>query len=74
MMSFLLDGQGLKTYADNVVAIPIDAHQLKEDKKEMVKAKRMILDGVQDQIVSHIGQEYSQRDVGCSRRVISKSF
>ena len=45
-MSFLLDEFGMKTYGDNVVAALNDVHQLKEYKKEMAKAKRMILAGI----------------------------
>ena len=45
-ISFLLDEFGLKAYIDNVVAVPMDAYQLKEYKKEMAWAKRLILDGV----------------------------
>lgn len=45
-MSFPLDEFGLKTYAENVVAKLTDANQWKEFRKEMAKAKRMILDGV----------------------------
>lgn len=53
-MSFLVDEYGLKTYIDVVVEVPTDADQLKEYKKDMAWAKRLILDGVQDHIVSHI--------------------
>lgn len=53
-MSFLLDEYGLKAYIDNVVVVPHDADQHKEYKKEMARAKWLILDGVQDHIVSHI--------------------
>lgn len=53
-ISFLLAKHDLKTYAENIVAKPIEADQLKEFKKEMDKAKQMTLDGVRDNIVSHI--------------------
>jgi len=52
-MSFLLDDFGLKTYIDAVVAVRTDPNPLKEYKKEMSRAKRLILDGVQDHVVSH---------------------
>lgn len=51
-MSFLLDEYGLEAYIDNVVAVPQDAHQLKEYRKEMVQAKRLILYGVWDHIAA----------------------
>jgi len=51
-MSFLLDDYGLKIYADNTVAEPIGQQKLANFRKEMAKAKRMILDGVRDHIVS----------------------
>lgn len=56
-MSFLLDVYGLKTYVDNVVTVPQNANQLKEYRKEMAKAKWLILDGVRDYIVSHISDK-----------------
>ena len=45
-MSFLLDEYGLKPYIDAVVAVPQDANQLKEYRKEMAREKRLILGGV----------------------------
>lgn len=53
-MSFLLDEYGLKSYIENVVAVSQDADTLKEYRKEMARAKWLILDGVWDHIVSHI--------------------
>lgn len=62
-MLFLLDEYGLKAYVDNVVAVLQDADQLKEYKKEMGKAKRLILDGVRDHIVSHISSKGSSKEM-----------
>lgn len=62
-MSFLLDEFGLKTYAENVVAVQNDADPLKEYKKEMEKAKQMILVGVQDDIVSHISAKNTTKEM-----------
>lgn len=45
-MSSLLDEFGLKAYIDNALAVPQDAYQQKEYKKEIARAKRLILDGV----------------------------
>lgn len=63
MMSFLLIEYGLKAYVDNVVVVPQDVDQLKEYKKEMAKAKRMILDGVQDHIVSHVASKGTAKEI-----------
>ena len=75
MMSFLLDEYGLKLFIDAVVAIPIDADQLKEYRKEMARVKWLILDGVRDHIVSHIvGPGNDQRDVGYTFHAIPWHF
>lgn len=56
-MTFLLDEQALKTYGDNVVAVPADVDLLKKYRDEMAKAKRMILDGVKDHVVCHVASK-----------------
>ena len=56
-ISFILDEHELKAFIDNVVAETIDENQLKAFKKNMAKAKRLILDGVKDHIVSHISDK-----------------
>ena len=53
-MTFLLNEHALKTYVDNVVAVPADANPLKKYRAKMAKAKRMILDGVKDHVVCHV--------------------
>ena len=53
-ISCLLDEHDLKTYIDSVVVVPADANPLKAYKKEMAKAKTLILDWVRDHVVSHI--------------------
>lgn len=58
-MSLLLDEYGLKTYIDNVVAVPQDVDQLKEYSKEMATRKRIILDGIWD----HIGSDLSRKNI-----------
>ncbi len=62
-MSFLLDEYGLKTLTDAMVAIPTDADQLKEYRKEMARAMRLILDGVKDHSVSHIDGKGTSREM-----------
>ena len=53
-LSLLLEENGIKDYATIDVAVPTDATQLATYKKEDAKARRIILDGVKDHIVSHI--------------------
>jgi len=62
-MSFLLDEYGLKPYIDAVVSIPTDANQFNEYQKEMEMEKRMILDSVQDHIVSHIAGQGTTKEM-----------
>lgn len=52
-MKFLLDEYGLNMYVESVVAVLIDVEQLANYNKEMAREKWLILDGVQDHIVSH---------------------
>ena len=60
---FLLDDYGLKPYIDAVVAVPRDADQLKEYRKEKAQSKRLILDGVGDHIASHIAGKGTAREM-----------
>jgi len=53
-MSFLLDKHALKTYVDSVVVVAADPDPLKKYRSAMAKAKRMILDGVNDHVVCHV--------------------
>lgn len=53
-MHFLLDEHGLKTYAERFVEVSKDSQSLEKYNKEMAKGKKLILDGVQDHIVSHL--------------------
>ena len=50
-ISFLLDEHELKAFIDCAVAELVDADLLKAFKKNMAKAKQLILDGVRDHIV-----------------------
>lgn len=52
-ISDLLDEHDLKLYVNSVVVVPADADPLKKYKIEITKTKRIILDGVQDHVVSH---------------------
>lgn len=54
MMTFLLDEHGLKTYTERFVAVSTDPQWLESYNNEMAKAKRLILDGVRDHVVSYI--------------------
>ena len=53
-ISFLLDEHDLKNFIGSTLAEPVDVAPLRAFKKNMEKAKRLILDGVKDHIVSHI--------------------
>lgn len=46
-----------------MVAVPQDTDQLKEYRKEMEKAKRMILDGTQDHLVSHVASKDTTKEM-----------
>ena len=53
-ISLLLEENGIKDYVTSVVPIPTDATQLVAYKKDIAKARRIILDHVNDHIVPHI--------------------
>lgn len=55
-ISFLLDEHNIKTYVNNMVAIPENPDPLKKYKDKMAKAKRLILDGVRNHIVCYISR------------------
>ena len=46
-----------------MVVVPVDADPLKEYKKNMAKAKRLILDGVRDNVVCHIASKGTAREM-----------
>ena len=50
----LLDENDLKAFIDGAVVVPLDADPLNAYKKDMEKAKRLILNGVRDHILCHI--------------------
>lgn len=62
-ISCLLNEHDFKTYVDSVVVVPANANPLKKYKKEMVRAKRFILDGVRDHVVSHIAGKHTTRQM-----------
>ena len=62
-ISYLLDEHDLKTYVNSVVVVLADADPLKKYKAEMAKTKRIILDGVRDQVVSHIADKDNSRQM-----------
>ena len=53
----LLDEHDFKLFIEGVVAIPIDADSLKEYKKNMAKAKRLILGRVRAHVMCHIASK-----------------
>ena len=54
IISLLLEENDIKEYATSVIAVPTDQTQHATYKKEDAKARRIILDGAKDHIVSHI--------------------
>ena len=62
-ISFLLDEHDLKHFIDSAHAEPVDATPLRAFKKNMAKAKRLILDGVKDHIVSHISGKGTTKEM-----------
>lgn len=56
-ISYLLDEHDLKMYVSIVVVVHVDANPLKKYKDDMVKTKRIVLDGVRDHVVSHIARK-----------------
>jgi len=65
--TFMLDENGLKEYAENVVAIPTYTQQQETYKKEMAKGKSMILYGVQYHVIkTNVASLITKkRNVGC---------
>ena len=57
----LLDERDLKAFIENVVVVPIDANPLKACKKNMAKAKWLILDRVRDHVVCHIASKWTAK-------------
>ena len=62
-IEFLLDEHDLKALIDNTVAEPLDAAHLRKFKKNMARAKRLILDGVKDHIIPHIVAKTTAREM-----------
>ena len=50
----VLEEYDLKAYVKSVVVVPTKNDQKKKYKDEQGKAKRLILDGVRDHVVSHL--------------------
>ena len=62
-IQFLLDEHDLKALIDNAFVEPLDAAHLRAFKKNMARAKRLILDGVKDHIVPHIAAKNTAREM-----------
>ena len=62
-IEFLLDEHDLKALIDSAVAEPLDAAHLRALKKNIARAKRLILDGVKDHIVPHIATKNTAREM-----------
>ena len=62
-IQFLLDEFDLKTFVANVVVVPKNPDQLMKYKTNMAKCKRLILDGINDHIVSHVAGKGIAREM-----------
>ena len=62
-IEFLLDEHDLKALIDSAVAEPLDAAHRRAFKKNIARAKRLILDGVKDHIVPHIATKNTAREM-----------
>ena len=52
----MLEENGINDYVTSIVLVPTDATQLAAYKEDDAKARRIILDGVEDHIVPHISE------------------
>ena len=59
----LLYEHDLKAFIDGVIVVPVDADPLKSYKKDMAKAKCLILDGVRDHVVCHIAGKGTAKEM-----------
>jgi len=73
-MSCLLDEHFLKAYVDSVVVVLTDPDPLKKYRGEMVKAKRMILDGVKDHVVCHIANRGAAKEMWDALATLYQGF
>ena len=75
-IEFLLDEHDLKALIESALVEPLDVAHLRQFKKNMARAKRLILDGVKDHIVPHIAAKNIARTMqigraSCRERVSS---
>ena len=73
-MSFLLDEHDLKTFIDSVVPVPADPDPLKAYKKDMAKAKRLILNRVRDHVVCHIASKGTTKEMWDALATLYQGF
>jgi len=59
----VLEEYDLEANANSVVAVLVDNYQKKKYKAEQGKAKRLILDGVRDHVVSHLQGKDTAREM-----------
>lgn len=59
----VLDKNRIKDYALKVVVVPVDVDPLKKYEEAQAKAKCMILDRVKDQVVPHIAEKETTREM-----------
>jgi hypothetical protein len=59
----LLEENDLKEYVEFEVEIPTNPRELASHKKKEVKAKRVLLESVKDNLILHIAQKKSAKEV-----------
>ena len=59
----VLEEYDLEAYVNSVVVVPADNDQKKKYKAEQGKPKRLILNGVQDHVVSHVQGKDTTREM-----------
>ena len=59
----VLQAYRLRDHAEQVLATPTDADLLKKHEEVAAHAKRLIMDGVKDHIVPHIGEKKTTNEM-----------
>ena len=63
MVLLLLEENDLNEYVEDVVVTPTKPHELKTHKKKEVKAKRLFVESVKDQLILHIVEKATAKDM-----------
>ena len=58
-----MDEHRIMVHALNMIVVLVDVDPLKKYEEAQAKAKRMIMDGVQDHVIPHIGEKNTTREM-----------